>query len=65
MSLTGINHLYKLRNISGKDLDLDKHISLPMFQEESTSRLFHKTNKPPFKVVWLVYQTSFSLSKNK
>ena len=36
-----------------------------MFQEELTSRLFHKPIKPPSDGVWLVYLNSFSLSENK
>ena len=61
--------LFILRNISNNNLDWDsknyvsfdvsRKIDFQLFQPK-----FHKPNEPPSWVVWLVHQTSFSLSEN-
>ena len=58
---------YILRNLSDKDEEWDKkfYVSFVNVSIELTSRLFHKPNKPPPKMVWLVYQTNSSWSENK
>ena len=48
--------LIYLWNISDKDAEWDKtfYVSFVNVSKELTSRLFHKPNKPPSEVVWLV-----------